>query len=222
MSKARDETPRPWLAGEAASADGRRHAPATARNRDAIAAILATCLPAEGLVLEIASGSGEHALHFAARFPALAWQPSDPDPAALGSIAAWSAQAALPNLRPPLRIDAAAADWPLTRADAILCINMVHISPWSATLGLMRGAARLLAADGLLYLYGPYVRADVETAPGNLAFDRSLRARDPAWGLRDVADVEGAADAAGLRLERIVPMPANNLSLLFRRGPLPD
>ena len=119
------------------------------------------------------------------------------------------------------RIDAAAADWPLTRADAILCINMVHISPWSATLGLMRGAARLLPADGLLYLYGPYVRADVETAPGNLAFDRSLRARDPAWGLRDVADVEGAAGAAGLRLERIVPMPANNLSLLFRRGPLP-
>lgn len=214
------DRPAPWLPGEAAASAGdRRHAPAAQRNREAIAAVLADHLPDHGLVLEIASGSGEHALHFAARFPSLDWQPSDPDPAALRSIAAWSAEAALPNLRPPLRIDARSDDWPIERADAILCINMVHISPWSATLGLMRGAARLLPAGGLLYLYGPYLRAGIETAPSNLAFDQSLRSRDPDWGLRDVADIEATARDAGLCLTHIVPMPANNLSLLVRRDP---
>lgn len=215
--------PRPWLAREAGVTEGRRHAPATARNRDAIAAVLADVLPASGTVLEIASGSGEHALHFAATFPALNWQPSDPDPAALASIVAWMQEEPRANLRPPLMIDAAHPnDWPIAHADAILCINMVHISPWDATLGLLRGAARLLPEGGLLYLYGPYLREGVETAPSNLAFDQSLRARNPGWGLRAVETVADTAAVEGLALERIVEMPANNLSLIFRRGPRPD
>ncbi len=213
------EAPRPWLASEAGASAGKRHAPATARNREAIAHILGDVLPSSGLVLEIASGSGEHVVHFAQHFPARRWQPSDPDPAALASIAAWAQDTGLDNLAPAIRIDAADPDgWPLTQADAILCINMVHISPWEATLGLLRGAAALLPAGGPLYLYGPYLQDGIETAPSNLAFDRSLRARDPAWGLRRVHDVEAAARAHGLDLETIVPMPANNLSLIFRRG----
>lgn len=195
----------------------KRHAPATLRNRDAIAAVLADWLPPAGTVLEVASGSGEHVVHFAAAFPHLRWQPSDPDPAALASIAAWSAEASLANVAPPLRIDAAAADWPLYRADAMLCINMVHISPWAATLGLFAGAARLLPGGAPLILYGPYVEADVPTADSNRAFDADLRARDPAWGLRDMAAVKAAAAEAGLAFAERRAMPANNLMLLFRR-----
>lgn len=206
----------PWLAAEAETAGIKRHAPATLRNRDAITAKLAEELPAAGLVLEVASGSGEHAVHFARHFPMLDWQPSDPDRAALASIAAWSAEAGLANLCAPLMLDAAAAEWPLARADALLCINMVHISPWAATLGLMAGAARLLPAGAPLILYGPFIEADVLTVPSNLAFDESLRARDPAWGLRDVADVAAAAAAQGLDLTRRMAMPANNLILVFR------
>lgn len=205
-----------WVPGEAAAAGDKRHAPATARNRDAIVAVLHDALPSSGLMLEVASGSGEHAVHFAVAFPHLDWQPTDPDPAALASIAAWRADASLPNLNAPLQLDAA-GDWPVSRADAVLCINMVHISPWDATLGLMKGAGALLPPGGLLYLYGPYLRDDVETAPGNLAFDASLKARDPRWGLRRVADVVAAAAAQGLVFDRQVDMPANNLSLLFRR-----
>ncbi|MBO9574801.1 MAG: DUF938 domain-containing protein [Sphingobium sp.] len=216
------EGPRLWFAGDAPHDGDKRHAPATLRNRDAIEEVLWTCLPAHGTVLEVASGSGEHAIHFAQAFGALDWQPSDPDPAALKSIAAWAAEAGLANVKAPVMLDAGADDWPLTRADAILCINMVHISPWAATLGLLRGAERLLPEGGLLYLYGPYVRQGVETAPSNLAFDQSLRSRNPEWGLRDVADVEAAAGEHGLRLDGVVEMPANNLSLIFRRGPLPD
>ncbi len=212
----------PWLAGEAPQQGDRRHAPATLRNREAIADVLADVLPKRGTVLEVASGSGEHVVHFAQAFPALDWQPSDPDPDALRSIAAWVAEADLVNVAPPVRLDAGSDDWPVARADAILCINMVHISPWAATPGLLRGAARLLPPGGLLYLYGPYVRPGVETAPSNLAFDQSLRSRDPAWGLRDVADVQAAALAQGLWLEAVMPMPANNLSLIFRNGPLPQ
>jgi len=215
-----NDTPKPWVASDDRAPSGKRHAPAAARNRDAIAQVLALQLPATGLVLEIASGSGEHAAYFAQCFPALRWLPSDPDPAALASTAAWVDEAAVPNLAPPLRIDAAAPEaWPLGEADAVLCINMVHISPWAATLGLLRGAALLLPEGGLLYLYGPYFREGVETAPSNLAFDASLRARDPAWGLRWVHDVEVAALGEGLLLDRTVEMPANNLSLIFRRGP---
>ncbi len=206
----------PWMPSDGGS-DDRRHAPATLRNRDAIAAVLAEWLPARGTVLEVASGSGEHIVHFAETFPTLDWRPSDPDPAGLVSIAAWCADAGLANIAPPLALDASAGDWPIEHADAILCINMVHISPWAATLGLLSGAARLLRTGAPLILYGPYVEPDVLTADSNLAFDTSLRARDPAWGLRDVDDVKAAAAAAGLTFDERRAMPANNLMLLFRR-----
>jgi SAM-dependent methyltransferase len=208
-----------WVPGEAGGEAQKRHAPATLRNRDAILTILRDVLPPTGLVLEVASGSGEHAIHFAAALPALDWHPSDPDPAALASIAAWRAEAGLPNLHAPILLDAA-GDWLVDRADAILCINMVHISSWDATLGLMNGAGRVLPPGGLLYLYGPYIRDGVETAPSNLAFDASLKARDPRWGLRRLDDVVAAAQAQGLRFGRLVEMAANNLSLLFRRADL--
>ena len=192
-----------------------RHAPATARNRDPILAVLRDILPPAGLALEVASGTGEHVRYFAETLPGLDWQPSDPDPDALASIAAWSD--GIPNIRPPLQLDAAAPDWPLARADAVLCINMVHISPWAATVGLFAGAARLLRPDAPLYLYGPYRRADVATAPSNEAFDQSLKARNPEWGVRHLEEVIAAAGRAGLRFDRLVEMPANNLSVIFRR-----
>lgn len=195
----------------------KRHAPATLRNRDAIAAVLAGWLPPSGTVLEVASGSGEHVIHFAAAFPHLDWQPSDPDPAGLTSIAAWRAEAAIANVAPPRALDASASDWSIERADAILCINMVHISPWEATLGLFAGAARLLAPGAPLILYGPYVEPGVRTAESNLAFDTSLRARNPAWGLRDTDRVKSAARDAGLNFAERRAMPANNLMLLFHR-----
>jgi SAM-dependent methyltransferase len=191
-----------------------RHAPATARNRGPIAASLAEVLPTSGVVLEVASGTGEHCAWFAARFPGLEWQPSDPDAEARESIAAWCAD--LPNVRVPLPLNAAAKEWPIVRADAVLCSNMVHISPWEATLGLLAGAARRLAPGAPLILYGPYRRRDVRTAETNEAFDVSLKQRNPAWGLRHVEDV--AAAARGFALERLVEMPANNLVLVFRRA----
>lgn len=206
--------PTPWIAAEDTGAV-RKHAPATARNREPIAEVLAEVLPAAGIVLEIASGSGEHCAFFAERLAALRWQPSDPEPSALASIAAWCA--GLANVAPPVAIDAAAAGWPVECADALLCINMVHISPWEATLGLLDGAARVLPEGAPLVLYGPYRRAEVATAPSNAAFDASLKARDPRWGLRDVAEVTEAAAARGLVFERLVEMPANNLMLVYRR-----
>ncbi|WP_184645234.1 DUF938 domain-containing protein [Sphingopyxis sp. JAI128] len=204
------------MPGDGGEAD-KRHAPATLRNRDAITDVLADWLPATGTVLEVASGSGEHVVHFAATFPHLDWQPSDPDPAGLTSIAAYRAEAGLANIAPPLALDASSARWPADRADAILCINMVHISPWAATLGLFAGAARLLAAGAPLILYGPYIEPDTPTAESNLAFDTNLRARDPAWGLRDTHVIKGAAADAGLAFAERRAMPANNLMLLFRR-----
>ncbi|MDB5718600.1 MAG: hypothetical protein JWM38_2027 [Sphingomonas bacterium] len=195
--------------------DARRHAPATLRNREAILDVLRAALPARGLVLELASGSGEHIAHFARNLPRLDWQPSDPDAAARGSIAAWAEGVA--NVRPPIAIDAAAADWPIAAADAMLCINMVHISPWAATEGLVAGASRLLSAGGLLYLYGPFSREGRHSAASNAAFDADLRARDPAWGVRDLEAVAALADAHKLGLERVIEMPANNLSVLLRR-----
>ena len=197
--------------------DHRRSAPAAARNAAPIVEVLRAVLPERGLVLEIASGSGEHAVHFAREFPGLLFQPSDPEPAALRSIDAWRVEAGLFNLLPAMAIDVRAASWPIEAADAILCINMIHISPWAATSGLMRGGARLLASGAPLYLYGPYRQAGVEIAPSNEAFDESLRARDPEWGLRLVEDVIAEAAAAGFGLDRIVPMPANNLSVVLRR-----
>jgi hypothetical protein len=197
--------------------DARRHAPATERNREPIAAILRDVLPASGTVLEVASGTGEHAIHFARGFPALTWQPSDPDPAALASIRAWAETARLPNLRPPLLLDASTPEWPVDRADAMLCINMVHISPWEATVGLLTNAAKLLPVGGPLILYGPYIQQGVETAPSNLAFDESLRARDSRWGLRQLEDVAALAQSLGLDLEAVHSMPANNLAVVLRR-----
>lgn len=192
-------------------------APAVARNRDPILSVLRRVLPASGTVLEIAAGTGEHAVHFAAALPGLTWQPTDPDDAALRSIAAHRALAHLPNLSPPLRLDAAAPDWPVTRADAMVSINMVHISPWAATLGLLAGARRVLPEGGVLVLYGPYREADVPTAPSNEDFDASLKARDPAWGLRDRDAVVAAAAAQQLTFVERIAMPANNLILVFHR-----
>ena len=197
--------------------DARRTAPHVARNAAPIIEVLRDVLPESGLVLEVASGSGEHALAFARAFPNLLWQPSDPDPAALASIEAWRATEGLPNLLAPLSLDAAATDWPIGHGDAILCINMVHISPWAATLGLLDGAARLLAPDAPLYLYGAYRRDGVPTAPSNEAFDASLKARNPEWGVRRLEDVTAEAERRGLCFDRVVEMPANNLSVTFRR-----
>jgi len=202
---------------EAPAAGTRRSAPAALRNREPIAGVLEEWLPPTGLVLEIASGSGEHVVHFADRFPALEWQPSDVHPDALASILAWRNEAGEPNIREPIAIDAASSDWPLDRADAVLSINMVHISPWASALGLLDGAARLLSAAAPLILYGPWLRAGVPTAPSNLAFDADLKRRNPQWGLRRVEDFATAAEDRGLRLEAIREMPANNLMLLFRR-----
>jgi SAM-dependent methyltransferase len=197
--------------------DARRHAPATERNREPIAAILRDILPAAGTVLEVASGTGEHAVFFARTFPGLNFIPSDPDPSAIASIRAWAETARLPNLRPPLLLDASTPDWPIDRADAMLCINMVHISPWEATVGLLTNAARLLAQGGPLVLYGPYFQQGVETAPSNMAFDESLRARDSRWGLRQLEDVVGLAEGFGLHQEAIHEMPANNLTVILRK-----
>ena len=202
---------------EAPSVGARRSAPAALRNREPIAEVLADWLPERGLVLEVASGTGEHAAFFAERFPNLEWQPSDLHPDALASIRAWLAEARLPNLREPIVIDAAAPDWPTGRADALLNINMVHISPWTSALGLIAGAARLLAPGGPLVIYGPWLKADIPAAPSNLEFDADLRARDPEWGLRRVEDFAKAAASAGLELAETRTMPANNLMLLLRR-----
>ena len=195
----------------------KQSAPATERNRDPITEVLREILPERGLVLEIASGTGEHSVHFAREFPKLLWQPSDPEPAALRSIEAWRAEAGLFNLLPPVSLDARAGQWPVAEADAILCINMIHISPWSATAGLMRGAGRLLRPGAPLYLYGPYRQASIETAPSNEAFDADLRSRNPEWGLRDLEAVVAEAGGHGFALESVVAMPANNLSVVLRR-----
>jgi cyclopropane fatty-acyl-phospholipid synthase-like methyltransferase len=191
--------------------------PATARNRDPILAVLRRALPVRGTVLEIASGAGEHAVHVAAALPHVTWQPTDVDPEALASIEAHRAAAQLPNLLPALVLDATAPAWPVTRADAIVSINMIHISPWPAALGLMAGAERVLPPSGMLFLYGPFKENGRHTAPSNAAFDASLRTRDPEWGVRDVADVADLAARHGFDLIERVAMPANNLILVFRR-----
>jgi len=195
-----------------------RSSPAVARNRDPIFEVLAARLPASGLVLEIAAGTGEHAATFAPRLPNLLWRPSDPDPAALASIAAWRDVSGAGNLLEPVVLDASdPGSWPVGAVDAIVCINMVHISPWAATEGLIAGAAARLPAGGLLYLYGPYLEDEVPTAPSNLAFDASLKDRNPAWGLRRLGTVRDLAADHGLDLAERIAMPANNLSLVFRR-----
>lgn len=196
----------------------KQHAPATLRNRDAILGVLRAELPERGLVLEVASGSGEHALYFAAALPALAWQPSDPSPEALASIRAYASDYPGDNLLAPVMLDASApGSWSIDQADAIVCINMVHISPWAATEGLFAGAARLLGeGGGPLILYGPYLEHGVETAASNLAFDQSLKARNPAWGLREVAAMDALAARHGFTRTARHDMPANNLTLVYR------
>lgn len=198
--------------------DARIVAPAAGRNREPILEVLRRVLPARGRVLEVASGSGEHAVHFARALPGLAFQPSDPDAARRASIAAHAADANLPNLLAPIALDATGT-WPEVAADAVLCINMVHIAPWAATEGLVRGATGLRA---MLVLYGPYRRHGRHTAPSNEAFDASLRARDPAWGVRDLEAVAGMACAHGYAAPEIVAMPANNFMLVFRRPAITD
>ncbi len=197
--------------------EGARRAPATARNRDPLVDALRPLLPAAGLVLEVASGTGEHAVHFARRFPDLAWQPTDADPAALPSIAAWAQARPAPNLRAPLRLDVREA-WPGECVDAVLAINLLHISPWEATAALMAGAARALPRGAPLIVYGPFWRAGREPAPSNLAFDEILRARDPGWGVRSLEAVVERARAGGLGLATVTEMPANNLLVTWRRG----
>lgn len=201
--------------------DARRQAPSTARNREPILAVLRRVLPARARVLEIASGAGEHAIHFARAMPDWTWFPSDPDEAARASIAAWIASEGLANVRAPRAVDVREERWGVEDEapfDALVAINMIHISPWTATLGLLAGAGRLLQAGGVLYTYGPYMRDGRHTAPSNQTFDASLKARDPSWGVRDVAEIERAASAQGLALREIVDMPANNLSLVFVRN----
>ncbi|MDP1748630.1 MAG: DUF938 domain-containing protein [Reyranella sp.] len=195
----------------------KRHAPATARNRQPILDVLRPRLPAKGIVLEVASGSGEHIVHFAEALPELVFQPSDPSAEARASIDDWVQTEGLGNVRGALALDAAGDVWPLERADAVLCCNMIHIAPWEAAVGLISGAARLLPEGGTLYLYGPYRRDGRHTAPSNEAFDLDLRRRNPAWGVRDLETVTALATAKGFGPPEIVDMPANNLSLLFKR-----
>jgi hypothetical protein len=202
---------------EAPAAGVRRSAPAALRNREPIAEVLADWLPKSGLVLEIASGTGEHATFFGERFPQLEWQPTDVHAEALSSIAAWRDATGLANVRAPLPLDASSAEWPIDRADAVLSINMVHISPWTSALGLLDGAARLLSPGEPLIMYGPWLKDDIPAAPSNLAFDADLRSRDPEWGLRRVEDFGEAAADRGFELAETRTMPANNLMLLWRR-----
>ena len=199
------------------NASAARIAPATARNREPILAVLRRVLPARGTVLETNSGTGEHAAYFAVHLPHLIWQPTDIDPEALASIEAHREAANAPNLLAPLKLDVLSPNWPLTKADAIVSINMIHIAPWAAAEGLMAGAERVLAPGGLLYLYGPFMENGRHTAESNAAFDASLKARDPAWGVRDLDVVRALADMHGLQLAKRIAMPANNLSLVFRR-----
>lgn len=201
------------------SPDSARTSPATARNRQPILETLRPRLPDGARVLEVASGAGEHAVFLAGALPGVRWQPTDRDADALASIAAWRGAAGLANLAAPVRLDAAdPASWPEGPLEAVVCINMVHISPWAATEGLVAGAARVLTPGGRLFLYGPYLEADVETAPSNLAFDESLRSRDPAWGLRDLEAVTALAAANGLRFAERIGMPANNLIVVFEKA----
>ena len=197
--------------------DHRQYAPATVRNRDFILDVLRDVLPTTGVILEIASGSGEHVVHFARNFPSVVFQPSDPESDALRSISAWTKAPNATNVRAPLVLDASQSIWPIASADGIICINMVHISPWDTTLGLMRGAAAILPPTAPFYLYGPYKRKGFTTALSNQAFDRSLREHNPAWGLRDLEAVAAIAQSVGFSVPTITEMPANNLSVVFHR-----
>jgi SAM-dependent methyltransferase len=198
--------------------DARLYAPSAARNRDPIRAVLMHHLPPRGLVIEVASGSGEHITHIASMCgPELIFQPSDPDAAARASVDAWVAALDLKNVRPAIALDAAAETWPITAADVVIAINMIHIAPWTAAMGLVINAARILPPGGFLFLYGPFLRADIVTESGNIAFDADLKRRNPAWGVRDLEAVAAIADAQGFSPPDVIEMPANNLSVIFRK-----
>ena len=191
--------------------------PAAMRNRGPILAVLRRVLPARGTVLEIASGTGEHAAYFAAALPHLTWQPTDVEADALASIAAHRRSAQLPNLLPAIALDATSQSWPVRRADAVVAINMIHVVAWRVVEGLMAGAARTLAPGGIVYLYGPFKEEGRHTAPSNAAFDASLRAGNPEWGVRDLGEVAALARRRGLALDERVAMPANNFSVMLQR-----
>jgi SAM-dependent methyltransferase len=199
-------------------ADCRLHAPATSRNRDSILDVLRGVLPDSGLVLEVASGSGEHVIHLARHLPQLTFQPSDVSREALLSIAAWTDADRLSNVLPPILLDASAAPWPIEAADVVLCINMLHIAPWTAAVGLVRDAAEILPEGAPLYLYGAFKRGRVHTSASNEGFDRALRAQDPSWGVRDLEPVTELARAAGFSGPVVTEMPANNMSVVFHRA----
>lgn len=201
----RDECERRWTA------------PAAERNRGPILAVLQRVLPPTGLVLEIGSGSGQHAVHFAAALPRLAWQPSDPDPACRESIRAWIVHMNARNVRDPIALDVRNQPWPIAHADAVVSINMIHIAPWPATGALFAGASEVLPESGVLFLYGPFQRGGRHTAPSNAAFDASLRAQNPEWGVRDLDVVAVRARETGFELVETVDMPANNLSVVWRK-----
>lgn len=205
-------------AGDAGAQDARLFSPASQRNREPILEVLRRVLPSSGILLEVASGTGEHAAFMAPQLSPLIWQPSDADDAMRSSIEAHVEATNSPNLMPPLRLDVHQEVWPLTRADALVCCNMTHITPWSATEALFHGAGRLLSPGGVLYLYGPYITEDRPTAPSNLAFDEDLKRRNPDWGLRRLEEVVLLAEGHGLILEEVVEMPANNLSVVFHRS----
>jgi SAM-dependent methyltransferase len=198
--------------------DGALRAAATERNRDPILDVLRRVLPPSGLVLEIASGTGQHVAFFASALPALRWQPSDPSAAHQGSIRAWAAASGAANIADPLALDVERPPWPVARADAILNINMIHIAPWSATAALFQGAARLLPPSGPLVLYGPFKRAGQHTAESNQRFDDRLRGEDARWGVRDLDEVRALAATAGFHPPEVISMPANNFALVFRRS----
>jgi hypothetical protein len=204
-------------AGGRTLSDGRWLSPSAERNKGPILEVLRRVLPERGMVLEIASGTGQHVVHFGRALPELVWQPSDPDPDLRGSVCALTGRERLANVRAPLDLDVREASWPIEAAQAIVCINMLHVAPWEATGALMAGAGRTLAKRGVLFLYGPYRRDGRHTAPSNEAFDASLRGQNPEWGVRDLESVAAAGAACGLELGEVVAMPANNLSLVFRK-----
>ena len=209
------------LEKRSATADKRMFSPSVARNSAPILAVLKRVLPAHGAILEIGCGTGEHAVCFAGAMPNLTWQPSDPDADARASTSSWIKFAGQENVLPPLDIDVCSGQWGVEQAghfDAIVSINMIHIAPWAASLGLFAGAGRLLRAGGLLVLYGPYMRDGAHNAPSNATFDAALRERNPSWGVRDIVELEQAAEAAGLALRETIEMPANNMLLVFATG----
>jgi SAM-dependent methyltransferase len=197
--------------------DKRLQSPSTLRNRAPILDVLRNALPTRGVVLEIASGSGEHVVHFAGHLPDLIFAPSDPSAEARESIAAWIGASGVTNVQAPLALDARQTEWPIDHADAVICINMIHISPWAATQGLLSNAAAILPAGGPLYLYGPYKRGGAHTAPSNVEFEGWLKAHNPEWGVRDLEAVAESAARLGFSAPEVIEMPANNLSVIFRR-----